>query len=421
MTDEKARALRAARKGRAALAELKTRDAAWFGLLALDLDPECTLAWALLAHILTEATQDPVATWAMHNALAVGLPEQDHGVLARFHRVDLWARGLLAHESGRAVLDGAELDAPDGFRITPRLEPWLEATSSNWGGAQGVLRALQRMAAALSDAWSVPMAEDALRDDVAWPKKPEFAAWVDGDPIGDAPPPAPPAPTGLTEDLRLLSDYWMEQEVAELGAQGRFDLALEHAQTWSDMRPAGLSPKIAMLRLHAARGDEAAKQAAAEEIAEHEPATLEGREEARIAFAELELWQPQVGLLDRMLEEAPGHPIILTNRGVAKLKIGDEVGAATDLEAALATTPDAAPALANLALVRMRQDEYGEAKRLLERAAEIAPEEADVLVYLAVCKNNQGDDKGAAADLRRALEIAPEHAEAARLLSEIGA
>lgn len=418
MTDAPDRALDAARRGRAALAQMKTKDAAWYALLALDLDVHCALGWALLAHILTETTQDPVATWVTHNALLTGLPDVEHGIIERYHRVDMWTRGLLAHSSGQAILDGPALDEAGAFRPTPRMQPWLQKASEDWGGAELALRAARRMVAALSDAWAVPDAQDALKDEVTWTPKPEFEQWVAAEALSDTSPPAVEVPPPLPEGVRLLSDYWMGQLVSELGAQGEVDLAMEQAQSWEKMRPEGMAAKIALIKLYAASGNTAKRDETAAAIAALDTASLEDREDARVALGELELWDVQLQTLDLMDEEAPGHPIILTNRGIAKLKLDDQVGAAVDLQAVIASDPNNAAALANLGLVRMRQQEYGEARKLLEAAINIAPDEPDILIYLAVCKNNQDENEQAAADIRRALELAPEHAEAQRLLAE---
>lgn len=421
MSDRSELALEAARRGRAALAQMQTKDAAWLGLYALELDEACGLAWALLAHILTEATQDSVGSWATHNALLAGLPEPEHVHIARYHRVELWSRGLLAHESGQAILEGSALEHAEAFRPTPRLQEWLQSTRDSWGGAQGVLTAVRRMVAALSDAWSVPEAQDALRDDVVWPKKPEFEAWCAAHPLAEGETPPFEPPPELPADLRLLSDYWMNEEVQHIAANGELSQALERAKLWTTMRPRGMSAQLALLQLHAATGDAAARDQVAKTVTELTEASLEDKEAARMTLGELGLWAQQLVVLNQMAEEAPGHPIILTNRSITRLKLDDEVGAAMDLDTVLMLDPDNPVALANLGLVRMRQGEYEAAGKLLNRAAEVAPDEADILVYRAVWKTNQADTAGAMADLRRALVLAPEHAEAARLLAELQA
>lgn len=418
MTEAADRALDAARRGRAALSSMQIKDAAWMGLHALDLDETCGLAWALLAHILTEATQDPVGTWATHNALLTGLPDPEQAHIARYHRVDMWTRGLLAHASGQAILTGADLEDADAFRPTPRMQGWLQSTSDNWGGAEGVLRAVRRMVAALSDAWTVPEAEDALRDDVLWANKPEFEAWCADDPLANDQAVDFEPPPELPPDVRILSDYWMHEEVIEVCAAQDVQTALEKAKLWTSMRPEGMTAQLALLQVHAAMGDDEAKTRVANTVTSLSGASLEDKETARMTLGALGLWQHQLQILDQMAEEAPGHPIILTNRSITKLKLDDEVGAAIDLDTVLMIDPDNPVALANLGLVRMRQGEYEAAGKLLNRAAEVAPGEADIFVYRSVWKNNQDDAAGALADLRRALVLDPEHAEGLRLMKE---
>ncbi|MCB9647055.1 MAG: tetratricopeptide repeat protein [Deltaproteobacteria bacterium] len=414
------RARRAAQRGRAALKALQTRDAAWLGLYALEQDETCPLAWALVAHILTEATRDPAATWVTHRALADGLEEPHRTEIARYHLVDLWTRGLMAHASGKALVTGAQVSDEAAFRPTARLEPWLAEQAASWGGDAGVLRAVQRMVAALADAWDVPQAEDPLRADVPWPKKPLFEQWCDKDPLAvPANDEAPEAAVSITADIQVISDYWMQQEIDDLIAGGRAEEALTLAQRWAELRQAVLPPKVALVQAYAARGDDAARDEVALGLAHVENTDLEELEDARIALGALELWVPQLGVLDRMLALAPDHPIILANRGIAKLKLDDVAGAREDLQLALQNDPENPAALANLGLVEMRAEEYPTARQLLERARAAAPEEPDILVYLAVCKNNQGLGEAAKDDLRAALALAPGHARAKALLEEL--
>jgi Flp pilus assembly protein TadD len=414
------RARRAAQRGRAALKALQTRDAAWLGLYALELDETCPLAWALVAHILTEAARDPAATWVTHKALADGLEEPHRTEIARYHLVDLWTRGLVAHASGRALITGADVNDEAAFRPTERQAPWLAEQAAAWGGEAGILRAVRRMVGALADAWEVPLADDPLRGEVAWAKKPLFAEWTAQDPLAvPANDDAPSAPVTIQSGIQVISDYWMRQEITDLIAAGQAGEALERAQRWAELRQGDLRPKVALVQAYAARGEEAARDEVALALAHVENTDLEELEDARLALGHLQLWVPQIGVLDRMLQLAPGHPIILANRGIAKLKLDDVAGARADLQSALHNDPESPAAMANLALVEMHEEEYPTARQLLERARALAPHEADVLVYLAVCKNNQGLPEAARADLKAALALSPDHARAQALLEEL--
>lgn len=412
------RALIAARRGYRALQLGQTRDAAWLGLLALEEDDACGLAWSLLARIVLEATGDSLGTVVTRWALDLPLPEPERDDVEQFSRIDLWSRGLLAHEKGAALLSGPDLEGAHRFSPTPRLEPWTEEQRTAWGGDDAAARALARMVAALSDAWSPPPgADDPLKASEGWQPTPEFAAWQAGDPLAAEPLPSPPA--NDENELNVLSDYWIAQEISELGAQGRFDLALERADLWARLRPNRVMPKLALVRLYDATGETGARDREAEAVTEAERADLNDLEEARLVLGELGLWRAQIAVLERMQRMAPGHPVILANLGAARMQVGEDEAGARDLEAALEADPDNGPALANLALFRMREDEYVAARELLERAVKVAPEEADVRVYLAVCKNNQGLREAAVEELHRALRIDPEHESARELLADL--
>jgi tetratricopeptide (TPR) repeat protein len=211
----------------------------------------------------------------------------------------------------------------------------------------------------------------------------------------------------------------MEQDIASLGALGQFELALERAQVWAAARPQKIPPKAALVRLHHAARNEPARDAAVEALLAIDTRDLNELEEARLALGELELWGPQIRVLDRMDDLAPSHPVILANRGAAFLAIEEMGLAETDLKKAIETDQNNAPALATLGLIRMRQDRYVGARELLERAVGVAPDKAQVHVYLAACKNNQGDRNGAIEALERALKLEPDHAQAKQLLEEL--
>src|SRR5205085_12216332 len=106
-----------------------------------------------------------------------------------------------------------------------------------------------------------------------------------------------------------------------------------------------------------------------------QPNDLNELEEARVVLGEIRSWKAQLEILDRMEAIAGPHPVILANRGVAHIELGDHDRGTKDLERALEIDPDNAPALANLGLEKMRRDEYVAARVLLERAVKIAPDQ----------------------------------------------
>jgi tetratricopeptide (TPR) repeat protein len=413
-------ALRLARHARHQLEARMGRDAAWLALFALELDGRSGLGLAVLARLVLEVNEDPLGTLATRHALSLGIPDPDRAEVERFHRIDLWTRGLLAHHDRAAILPVSAFDEASAFREAPRFDPWLREQAEPWGGIEGAARALVRMAAALSDARTVPeTTENPLRADDGWEETRLYAEWKTkvlaavGDP--------PPHRGERAPDLTVLSDHWMEQEIAGLGALGQFELAIERAQVWASARPQKIGPRAALVRLWHAAGDHPARDEAIEAMLSIDSRDLNELEEARLALGELELWGPQIRVLDRMDELAPSHPVILANRGAALLAIEEMGLAEADLEKALEADPANGPALATLGLIRMRQDRYVAAREFLERAVEIAPDKAQVRVYLAACKNNQGNREAAIEELEKALELEPNHAQARQLLVELKA
>jgi tetratricopeptide (TPR) repeat protein len=424
------RALLAARRAEQALRADRARDAAWLALQAVELDPDGGLAWSQLARMVLEVTRDPMGTLATRAALELGIGPPERAAVERYHRIDLWMRGLLAHHEERALLPVGAFDDERAFVLTPRHQPWLEQHQQDWRDTATLLAATARMVAALSDAWVVPDTPDdvdPLLVDEGWTPTTDFGAWLrrhglEGATEDDAREAEAEAAVLVAETdpaLEVLSDYWIEQEIVRLGASGGFELALERARLWGRLRPQSLKARAVLLRVLAAGGWDTEREAMTAELLALKSDDLNELEEARLALGELRQWEAQLAILDRMSELAPDNPVILGNRGVAKLELGDGAGGEADLEAALEADADYGPALANLALVRMRAERYVAARELLERAIKVAPTQPDVRVYLAACKHNQGDPQGAMTELLEALRLEPEHGPAKSLLREL--
>jgi tetratricopeptide (TPR) repeat protein len=395
------------------------KDAAWHALYALDLDPKNGLGWSAIARILSEVSNEVLGTLAARHALELGVPEEARAGVEKHHRIDLWARGLMMHAERRAILPSFEFDDPKRFESTSRLNSWFEAQIEDWDNLAGAADAARRMVGALSDAYDVPESEsdNPLRAEEGWTEKSTYRSWK-----------AEIAARGLSalkksephpEAPMVISDYWMEQEVVQLAAGGLFDEAVDQAKNWTMLRPNQVKPKAALLRVLHAAGKEKERDITARQLLSVDTNDLNDLEEARIAFGELKLWREQLEILDRMDQLAPDHPVILTNRGVARIELGERDRGAIDLERALELDSDNGAALANLGLERMRQDNYVAARTLLERAVSVAPDQVMAHVYLAACKNNQGDRSGAIASLEEALKLEPSHDQAQQMLEEI--
>jgi tetratricopeptide (TPR) repeat protein len=409
--------LRLARHAQHQLSIGMGRDAAWLALCAIEQDPGCGLALSVLARLILEVNEDALGTLATRHAIALGLPDPERDAIEAFHRIDLWRRGLIAHDSRETILPVSAFGDASKFRDMPRFDPWLREQSEPWGGLEGASQALVRMAAALSDARRVPETEEnPLRVDTGWEEMSLFKEWKAQAlaSLGEPEPFRAPGP-----EVNVLSDHWIDQEIASLGASGQFALGLERARLWASVRPQKIRPKAALVRLHHALLDHEGRDRMIDSILELETQDLNELEEARIALGELSLWGPQIMVLDRMNAITPDHPVILANRGAALLEIGELENAEKDLEKAIEVDATNAPALATLGLIRMRQDRYVGARELLERAVTVAPDRAQVRVYLAACKNNQGDREGAIGELEEALRLEPRNAQARQLLTEL--
>lgn len=419
-----------ARRAHASLALGQTKDAAWLALYGWesgqgkeDADHRAGVALSLaaLGRILMEVNEDPLATIGLRHALALGVPEPERAAIERFHRIDLWTRGLLRHQGGATVLKLADFFHGGDFEVAQRFDPWFEGQLADWSDEAEAVLAMVRMSAALADAWVVPPSDsNPLRVNEGWSRTPAYEAWCAQSPAaGEAPEPQASEPSEAERELTVLSDYWIEQEIASLGASGSFDMALERAQVWASLRPQKIRPRAAWVRLLDAAGQGEARDRVVAEILGLGVQDLSDLEEARVALGELRLWIPQIELLDQMERLAPGHPVILANRGAARLELDEMEQGIKDLEGALAADPENGPALATLGLVRMRQDEYVQARHLLERAVKVAPDQAQVRLYLAACKNNQGDRQAAVEELEEAIQLEPDNAQALQMRQEI--
>jgi tetratricopeptide (TPR) repeat protein len=419
-------AVSAAERADALLALARTRDAAHFALAALALDDRCALAWSVIARILSAVGPDPLATLTTRHALDLDPPlsAEDRRALERHHRIDLWTRGLISHASGAAILPASAFDDSSQLRDTADLGPWFDDQLSSWSSMNEAANAARKMVAALSDAQNVPAAEEEnpLRVEEGWTDKPELAflrAHL-GEEL-EKPLPKVVADAAEPREVTVISDHWMEEEVIGFATRGDLSAALDRAELWRRLRPDRIAPLAAKVRLGDAAKDEGARERAVGELlaASAKTTDLNELEEARFALGELRLWRPQIEVLDRMERIAGPHPVILANRGVAFIELGEHERGVSDLERAIELDPNNAPALANLGLERMRNDQYLEARVLLERAVEEAPEQPEARLYLAACKNNQGDREGALEELDEVLRCDPGNEKAKQLKDEL--
>ncbi|MCK6545244.1 hypothetical protein L6R52_05200 [Myxococcota bacterium] len=443
-----ARALSDARDAIQALLDDRARDAAWLTLRALEQDDRSALAWALVGRILVEVSQEPLGTIASAHAIELGLPEPERRDFERHHRIDLWSRGLLREASGAAILRARDLEDASRFSETPTTRAWIEEQLAPFGGMRGALRAARRMIAAFSEAAIVPDVGDVnpLALPGEWAETEDYTEWkaeheaerAEQERANDG---AASAPTngarGAATDaaahahagnghaahdhgeLMVLSDHWIQAEIAGLASTGAIDGAIERATLWAQLRPNKLAPKAALLHLQHMAGRTAERDATAKQLIDAHVRDLNELEDARVALGETGMWAEQLQILAQMEQLAPDHPVILANQGVALISIGENDAGVKALERALAIDPTNGPALANLGLERMRRGEYVDARSLLERAVDAAPDQLEPLIFRAVCKNNQGERRAAVADLEKVLKLDPANATAKKLLDDV--
>ncbi len=400
-----------------ALQEGHTRDATWYALWAVEADAQCGLAWAVLGRIVLDLNADPLATLGLAHALELGLPEDEAPHFAQLARIDLWTRGLLLHESQKALLSSGEFEKAEAFQETDSKAAWFSDRIEGWGSLEAAAAGLKRLVAALSDAWQLSDAEDPLKTDDGWQAMPAYSEFQKNQ-VPEAEQKPLPAPQ---DQFELLSDFWVERRIEALSHMGQLGAAFELAEKWLDLRPLRMTPRTAILRILAATGKQSELKEQAEALLELETEDLNELEAARVTLGELRQFPEQLVILERMAQLAPRHPVILANRGAVLLELERIDEAEADLSQALKVDPENGPALANMALLKMRKEEYFEARRILDNAVKLFPEQAQLWVYLAVCKNNRGDHHGAKADLEKALGLDPAHAEARMLLGQVKA
>ena len=180
--------------------------------------------------------------------------------------------------------------------------------------------------------------------------------------------PSPPPP-GIT----VISDFWTDHTIEKLESRGRLSEALEIAERWLELRPGRMAPRMALMRLCARTGRQERLDELEREVLSIETEDLNELEEARVGLGLLKRYSAQLRVLDRMNELAPGHAVILSNRGAVALELDLRQMAESDLQLALQLDPDNGPALTNLALLRMRESDLSPHERSSSRRSCFTP------------------------------------------------
>ena len=133
------------------------------------------------------------------------------------------------------------------------------------------------------------------------------------------------------------------------------------------------------------------------------PDPFQGHPQAQQLLEELQLGMQRAeeGRLEeaidhfgRILEAAPGHPLVLVHRGRTRLRLGAFAAAEQDLTPVLASFPDLLPARRELAVAYLRQGKTTEAIQTYQQIIDQKPGDLVARWNLRVVYTQQGDYPG---------------------------
>jgi Tfp pilus assembly protein PilF len=134
-------------------------------------------------------------------------------------------------------------------------------------------------------------------------------------------------------------------------------------------------------------------------------------ERARRAFDQDNL-EEAARLCREVLQQVPRHPIALANLALVSLRQNRPDEARTHAEAALEQAPDNARVRSVLGQVLLQTGRYDEALNQFSRAAELDPRNAEIQNYLGLALSHQGHRAAAESAFRRAILLQPGYAAA---------
>ena len=136
-----------------------------------------------------------------------------------------------------------------------------------------------------------------------------------------------------------------------------------------------------------------------------------------------EQWEQGMALLRQVLEAEPENPKAHNLMGIALSGKGDMSGAGAEFQRAVRIDPRFVPALKNLAINELAQNNMAEAQRHFSAALELAPGDRRIHAYLGDIAYSQHHYKSAAQNLEQSGDFLKNPGAAARLaesLLEIG-
>ena len=119
----------------------------------------------------------------------------------------------------------------------------------------------------------------------------------------------------------------------------------------------------------------------------------------------------------KAIESAEFHPPSLTNRALAKAKIGDLDSAFDDINYVIEIVPEFGATYFYRGLIKYEhsEDYYGAIYDFL-KAIEYYPENGEYIYYLGLVKEKIGDLDGACADYKKAMKL--EYQDVSKLVNE---
>jgi tetratricopeptide (TPR) repeat protein len=116
-------------------------------------------------------------------------------------------------------------------------------------------------------------------------------------------------------------------------------------------------------------------------------------------------YREAVAAFDEAVQESPGSAAAYTNRGVARIRLGDAGAAIEDFTRALALTPDDPEVLFNRGNAHIITGAFAAAVADLTRAVELRPDFPRALFNRGIARERAGDLAGARRDWARAIEL----------------
>jgi len=163
---------------------------------------------------------------------------------------------------------------------------------------------------------------------------------------------------------------------------------------------------LARIGLHNARYDDAA--AAADRVIAIDTTWLTAFRIRGIAYRHLGTNDTQARRdLDRVCAQRPDDGRVLYERGVIRMRTGDEPGAYVDFTRAIERAPELVDARVRRGILLLRQKKYSPAIKDFTTALKHEPDNVTALTNRGFCHGSLRDHVAAIADFTRAIELAP--------------